>query len=176
MNFNIIVAHCKNNGIGYQNNLPWNIKSDLQKFKTLTTGDGNNCIIMGKNTWNSLNKPLPNRDNLILSKTLNLDYINNNNIIKTFYELESLTDFLMLKDYSEIWIIGGEKIYELFLNSNIIIKNIYITFIDSDFICDTYFPKIDVNKYYFKEKKKHTNNLLNNNFEEKIYDIHYCKY
>jgi dihydrofolate reductase len=82
----------------------------------------------------------------------------------------------MLKDYSEIWIIGGEKIYELFLNSNIIIKNIYITFIDSDFICDTYFPKIDMNKYYFKEKKKHTNKLLNNNNEEKIYDIHYCKY
>jgi dihydrofolate reductase len=176
MNFNIIVAHCKNNGIGYQNSLPWNIKSDLQKFKTLTTGDGNNCIIMGKNTWNSLNKPLPNRDNLILSKTLNLDYINNNNIIKTFNELESLKDFLMLKDYSEIWIIGGEKIYELFLNSNIIIKNIYITFIDSDFICDTCFPKIDMNKYYFKEKKKHTNKLLNNNDEEKIYDIHYCKY
>lgn len=176
MTFNIIVAYCNNNGIGNENNLPWNIKSDLQKFKTLTTGNGNNCIIMGKNTWNSLKKPLQNRDNLILTTSLNLDYINNNNIIKTFSDLNILKDFLMLKDYSEIWIIGGEKIYELFLNSNIIINNIYVTYIDSNYVCDTFFPKIDMNKFFFKEKNKHSNNLLNNNNEEKVYDIVYSAY
>ena len=46
MNINIIVAYCKNNGIGYNNNMPWKIKSDLQKFKSMTIGNNNNAIIM----------------------------------------------------------------------------------------------------------------------------------
>ena len=51
MNINIIVAMCKNNGIGYKNNLPWRISSDLKKFRKLTIGNKKNAIIMGKNTW-----------------------------------------------------------------------------------------------------------------------------
>ena len=54
MNINIIVAYCKNNGIGFENKMPWHIKSDLKKFQKLTIGNGNNAIIMGKNTYNSI--------------------------------------------------------------------------------------------------------------------------
>ena len=53
---NIIVAYCKNNGIGINNSLPWSIKSDMKKFKDYTTGNGNNAVIMGKNTYNSIGK------------------------------------------------------------------------------------------------------------------------
>ena len=56
MKFNIIVAKCNNNGIGINNTLPWNIPGDLKRFSKLTTGSGNNAIIMGKNTWLSLPK------------------------------------------------------------------------------------------------------------------------
>ena len=61
-NINLIVAMCKNNGIGYNNELPWKILSDLKKFKKLTQGKGNNAVIMGKNTYESIKKSLPNRD------------------------------------------------------------------------------------------------------------------
>ena len=50
----LIVAHCKNKGIGKSNMLPWHLSSDLKHFKALTVGKNNNSIIMGKNTWNSM--------------------------------------------------------------------------------------------------------------------------
>ena len=74
-NINLIVAICNNNGIGYKNTLPWKIPTDLKKFKKLTQGKGNNAIIMGKNTYESIKKSLPNRDNLILSTQLEIDII-----------------------------------------------------------------------------------------------------
>ena len=52
---NIIVAYCNNNGIGKDNSLVWNIKTDMAKFKKLTIGNANNAVIMGKNTFISLN-------------------------------------------------------------------------------------------------------------------------
>ena len=72
---NIIVAYCKNRGLGKNNTLLWDVKSDMAKFKKLTSGDGNNAIIMGRKTFESLNnsKGLVARDNLILSKSLLLD-------------------------------------------------------------------------------------------------------
>ena len=75
---NIIVAYCKNNGIGKDNMLLWNIKEDMAKFKKLTTGNKNNAIVMGRKTYESLNNVngLANRDNLILSKSLHIDKIN----------------------------------------------------------------------------------------------------
>ena len=171
MNINIIVAYCKNNGIGYNNNMPWKVKSDLQKFKSLTIGNNNNAIIMGKNTFLSLNStPLVKRDNLILSSTLNIDNLNNNNITKSFKNIESLKDFISIKKYDTIWIIGGEKIYKLFLESDIFqINNIYVTYINNDYKCDTFFPIIDTNKFNFISKSIHVtqNNDLN------IYDIVY---
>lgn len=71
MNFKLIVAMSKNRGIGCNNSLPWNIKEDLVNFSKITKGNGNNAIVMGKNTWLSIrSKPLPKRDNLILSSSL----------------------------------------------------------------------------------------------------------
>ena len=71
MQYKIIVATCKNNGIGYCDTLPWNIKEDLRHFSKLTKGNGKNAIVMGKNTWESIgHKPLPNRDNFVLSTTM----------------------------------------------------------------------------------------------------------
>tara|TARA_B110000444_G_C18723632_1_gene539733 strand:+ start:382 stop:987 length:606 start_codon:yes stop_codon:yes gene_type:complete len=178
MNINIIVAYCNNNGIGFENQMPWHIKSDLKKFQKLTTGTGNNAIIMGRNTFESIKyKPLPNRDNLILSSTLNInEQINNkhkpdnNNIIKSFLNISLLEDFLKTKTYHEIWVIGGTKIYELFLNqdisSNIKVQNIYETYIDKEFICDTFFPIIDPEKFRFISQKIHIKdyNLENTNY------------
>lgn len=159
MNINIIVAHCKNNGIGFENRMPWHIKSDLKKFKNLTIGNKNNAIIMGKNTYTSIlnitKNGLKNRDNLILSSSLNLDNKDeNNNIIKSFNNIQNLENFIKTKKYDNIWIIGGEKIYDFFLNNYpndaiLTPKNIYITYINKDFECDSFFPTINLLKYKF---------------------------
>ena len=67
----MIVAMCRNRGIGYDNGLPWKLRKDMKYFKRMTIGDGNNCVIMGKNTWYSLRtsitEPLPKRDKIIMS-------------------------------------------------------------------------------------------------------------
>ena len=67
---NLIVAYCRNRGIGFQNKLPWKLSQDMNRFKNLTIGNGNNAVVMGKNTWESLHqkyKPLPKRANIVLS-------------------------------------------------------------------------------------------------------------
>lgn len=169
ININIIVAYCKNYGIGMDNSLPWKISSDLQKFRKLTIGNKNNCIIMGKNTWLSLDsKPLKNRDNLILTTSLKIN-ITNNNISKSFKNIDELYNFLEKKNYDNIWIIGGESIYKLFLNNSLFnVDYIYVTYIEENITCDTFFPKLENNKYNFFSKSIHNYDISNN-----IYDIIY---
>tara|TARA_X000000368_G_C23056126_1_gene723955 strand:- start:37 stop:579 length:543 start_codon:yes stop_codon:yes gene_type:complete len=173
---NIIVIHCNNNGIGINNTLPWKIISDLKKFKKLTTGNNNNAIIMGKNTWLSLNnKSLKNRDNLILSTSLMIDKKDENkNIIKSFKNEIILNNFLKNKNYDEIWVVGGEYIYDLFLNKTDIfnVKNIYITLLDKEYKCDIFFPEIDKTKYSFISKSIHKLDKLDKE-DCNIYDILY---
>ena len=131
----IIVAACKNLGIGFQNKLPWNLKSDLIKFKHLTIGNGNNAVIMGSNTWNSLPKhPLQNRFNCILSTSLEVNKKNT----KVFNNVDNLLEFTNSKNFDDIWIIGGEQIYNLFLEKDHI-NSIYLTKIYENHVCDTYF-------------------------------------
>ena len=183
MNINIIVAYCKNNGIGFENKMPWHIKSDLKKFQKLTTGTGNNAIIMGKNTFESIlntnNNGLKNRDNLILSTTLTIDTINeSNNIIKSFNNIQNLENFIKNKNYDELWIIGGEKIYDYFLNdypSDGILnpQKIYITYINREFKCDTFFPEINQLKYKFSCQEINYNIKDNNDFS--LIDMIYTK-
>ena len=168
---NIIAAYCKNGGLGKNNELVWNNKSDMAKFKKLTIGNGNNAIVMGRKTFESLNKVkgLINRDNLILSKSLKIDEYNGKNSVKSFATLEQLADYVKTKNYSELWVIGGAEIYELFLNNykkqeNCIfnISEIIITYIDTDYDCDCYFPNLNnyIDKYNLLFYSK---NIINNN-------------
>ena len=144
MNYNIIVAICENNGIGYNNSLPWNIKEDLKIFSKLTRGNNNNAIIMGRNTFESLpNNFLPKRDNLILSSSIIIDEKREDNIIKTFDNINSIIKFCNSKNYQEVWIIGGQLIYESFLRKNIVNK-LFITKINKKYLCDRFF--------YYNEK------------------------
>ncbi len=165
MLINIIVALSKNMGIGLNNSLPWNIPSDLKKFRDLTIGDGNNAVIMGKNTWNSLPLSyLKKRDNLILSSTLNIDksFVDGKTsktyTVKSFCNIDNIIEYCSNKNYDNIWIIGGSKVYNEFLNYNNeivneIVNEIYITYIDTEFKCDTFFTEIDNNKFRIIIKK-----------------------
>jgi len=126
--FNLIAAVDFNRGIGYQGNIPWYIKEELKYFKKVT---GNSPIIMGRKTWDSLpKKPLPNRENLVIS-CKNKDF---------FSCLDSALDYCWHKE--EIpFVIGGTSIYEQAIyhpNLNLI----YLTIVHGCYKCDTNFPEI----------------------------------
>lgn len=137
MNFKIIVAMDKKNGIGLNNALPWKFKKDMHFFREMTKGDGNNAIVMGKNTYLSINKNLPKRDNLVLSTSLT-------EIPDPIYLFKNIKDLILFcknKKYDNVWIIGGETIYKQFIELDII-SEMYITEIDAIYNCDTFFPTI----------------------------------
>lgn len=143
MPINLIVAMCKNKGIGRSNSMPWNLPSDLKYFRKLTIGNRKNAIIMGKNTWNSTGF-LNNRDNLILSTRLQIDDTINGHVIKSFHNMEELTRYLSVANYDNTWIIGGAQIYEQFIHANVL-DYIHLTYIDEIYECDTFFPDIPDN-------------------------------
>ena len=145
-NYKLIVAHDKNRGIGYNLDIPWNIPEDQKRFKQLTV---NQNVIMGSRTFqgvlNALGKPLPRRNNIILSRTLtNLDYPG----CYLFSEPEQI-----IEKFPEGWIAGGTAIYEWFMP---IAKEIYVTEVDGDYVCDTFFPQIPTDKWEISEKEEHS--------------------
>ena len=149
MLYKAIVAYCANKGIGNDNALPWNIKSDLGKFSKLTKGNGNNAIVMGKNTWLSIpNAPLPGRENLILSRSLKIEDLSNeidNTIVKIFNNIDELNLYCR-ENFEEIWLIGGGQVYKAFLDRDMI-KEMYVTYINKIFNCDIFFPDFDERKW-----------------------------
>lgn len=137
MNFKIIVAVDKDLGIGLNNTLPWNYKSDMKFFREMTKGHGNNAVVMGKNTYLSIGRELPGRKNIVLSTSLN--YVSKN--IDIFQNIDDLCEYCKDKNYDSIWIIGGESIYRQFLELELV-NVIYITEIDEKYECDTFFPNL----------------------------------
>ena len=142
MKVNLIVAMCRNNGIGYAGQIPWQIKTDLHYFAKLTKGAGKNAVVMGRKTWQSLPQGgggLKGRDNLILTSSKQFDhYTADEQNLKTFKTLAELDHFISYQPYEEIWVIGGAQIYQQFLELDRI-NTCYITYIDRAFECDTFF-------------------------------------
>ena len=140
----IIVAKAKNNIIGKDNALIWHLPEDLKRFKKLTTG---HTIIMGRKTFESLGRVLPNRHHIILCNDAQMD-INNENV-------EILEDISMLdkyvKDSEEHFIIGGATMYRLLMP---MCTKMYITEIDREFEGDVSFPEINLNEWKVNEREK----------------------
>lgn len=155
----MIVAYCKNRGIGKGNLIPWYIPNDFKYFKNNTTKTKNSGIVMGRKTWDSLpKKPLKNRENIILSKTLTYNEIKSYKNIKFFSKKSELNAYLTEKKEPS-WIIGGEKIYRTYINDEKL-NEIYVTYIHNKFNCDTFFPEIPINyNLIYEGKKKVFNNI-----------------
>lgn len=150
----LIVAHCKNRGIGYKNSIPWNHPADLRYFAKVTKGSGNNAIIMGANTYRSIGRTLPNRHNIILSSTLK------NPSLTIFTSLEDALHSCKLLKMETIWIIGGEKVYKEVLEKNIV-SEIHISVIKEDYECDAFFPELP-NQYTLTVTNKRTDSIETN--------------
>lgn len=143
MNITMIAAVSYNTktgklGIGYQGKMPWHCPEDLKYFRKLTKG---NVVIMGRKTFESIgNKPLPDRLNVVLSKTLELQETENlwgsNDIYSVLGTLRNDTAY----QNKQIFIIGGSEIYsEMMYHAT----KLLITHIHKDYQCDTFFPDID---------------------------------
>lgn len=156
---NMIVAYCKNNGIGIKNTIPWYIPKDFRKFKKLTEITNNketSNIIMGRNTWDSLpRKPLPERNNIILSNTLTYSEVKKYDNITIFSKKSDLDEYLTEKKEPS-WIIGGETIYNQYINDERL-DEVFVTYIHNNYDCDSFFPSLPTHfkPIYLSEHKKH---------------------
>lgn len=133
MNISIIVAVSENGVIGKDNQLLWHLSGDMKRFKALTTG---HTIIMGKNTFLSIGKALPNRRNIVLSSSLKKENYDN---IEIYSSIEELTNSIQ-SETEEVFIIGGGEIYRQFLP---IASKIYLTYVHTTIEGDTTFPSLN---------------------------------
>lgn len=141
MNVSVIVAVSRNQVIGKDNQLIWKLSADLKRFKALTTG---HTIIMGRKTFDSIGKPLPNRKSIVITRQK--DYQ-----IEGCEVVHSLDEALeKAADQEEVFIIGGGSIYQEALPKA---NKIYCTKVHKNFEGDTFFPIIDL-KEWESEKRK----------------------
>ena len=143
MKITIVAAIASNNVIGQKNSLPWDIPEDLKRFKQLTSG---HTILMGRKTFDSIGRPLPNRTNIVMTRDTNYQ---KKGIEIVFDEREALN---LIKDLNqEVFIIGGSKIYELFEPWA---TSLMITRVLKDFKGDAFFPEINWNNWQIESKEE----------------------
>ncbi|HEY0244889.1 MAG TPA: dihydrofolate reductase [Mucilaginibacter sp.] len=130
----IVVAISENHAIGKDNKLLWYLPNDLKHFKDITTG---HTVIMGRKTYESVGKPLPNRRNIIITRQ-NMD-------IPGCEVVNSIEAALALcTDEAEVFIVGGAEIYR---QSMKLTNRIYLTIVHKEFEGDSYFPEIEANEW-----------------------------
>ncbi|MFM2386867.1 MAG: hypothetical protein RL660_1624 [Bacteroidota bacterium] len=146
MTISIIVAAAKNNAIGKNNKLPWHLRGDLQYFKKLTT---NHCIIMGRNTYESIGKPLPNRVNIVLSSDKN--YSLPGAVVR--HTLQDALDYCTLWKQQEVFVIGGAKVYESAMPQA---NKLYLTRVETEVAdADAFFPALDNKRWALTSAERH---------------------
>ena len=148
----IIVAKAKNNIIGKDNKLLWNLPEDLKHFKELTTG---HTMIMGRKTFQSLGRVLPNRKHIIFSQ--NPDFKVDDENVEVVHSLLQIQNLIEGKE--EVFVIGGAMIYNFLMPY---VKKMYVTEIEKDFDGDTFFPVIDNNIWKETSREKGIKNEKNN--------------
>jgi len=139
----MIAAASENNALGKDNDLIWHLPDDFKRFKKLTTG---HHIIMGRKTWESFPKPLPNRTHIVISR--NTNYKAQDAIV--VHTMEDALSFA--KDDNNTFIIGGGEIYTIGLDYA---THIELTRVHDNFEADAFFPDIDVEQWQLKESVFH---------------------
>ena len=178
----IIIATDKNGGFSKDGSIPWDIKEDRKYFSRITRG---NIVIMGRKTFETIKKPLSDRINIIVSRTI---IINDDNIIVCKNYLEAMTvaeDIQKYKEinepYKEIFIIGGLRLYQEALADTLRLQSIHLTKIYADYDCDLFMamplldnylygnincPEFSINHYI----------ILNDNIKKNIMNVAEIKY
>ena len=138
----VIVAVAENGTIGDKNTLLWHIKEDMKHFRTLTTG---HPVVMGRKTYDSLGRPLPNRRNVVITRQ--------DITIEGCEIAHSLKEALALfTPDEEIFVIGGAQIYAEALT---VADRMYITRVERDYEGDTSFPEIDFSQWRLVSEERY---------------------
>ncbi|MDR2829092.1 MAG: dihydrofolate reductase [Mycoplasmataceae bacterium] len=130
----LIWAQDNNGGIGKNNKLPWRVKGEMQHFINTTRGK---IVVMGRKTFESIGKPLPNRENIVIST--NVGYQPDG--VKVYSNIEQVVK--AYKD-NDVFVIGGKSIYEAFMPYA---DELIVSYIDGTYECDTTMNKIDMTKF-----------------------------
>ena len=155
----LAAAKSDNNVIGDNNQLMWHLSDDLRRFKLLTSG---HPVIMGRVTFDSVGKPLPNRTNIVITR--NKDWTSEG--VEVAHSLKKAIDRAKEID-TEIFIIGGGKIYEQSMD---VADAIEVTEVHHTFEGDTLFPEIDLNVWKEVSRENHKKD------ERNEYDYSFVRY
>ncbi len=156
----IIVAIANKNVIGKDNTLIWHLPEDLKRFKTITSGK---TIIMGRKTFESLGRVLPNRKHIVLCNDMEMKIDNEN--VEVVKDIKYLDKYINSDE--ENFIIGGATIYKLLMPYA---NKMYITKINQDFDGDAFFPKISEEEWKIIDIQKGIKD------EQNPYDYEYITY
>ena len=151
---NIIAAVGKNRELGFRNALIWHLKDDMKYFKETTLY---HTVVMGRKTYESIGKALPNRRNIVITH-LEMDDA----------EVMSIDDVLSLSKSEEVFVIGGETIYREFLSYA---DKLYLTEIDDEHEADAFFPEFDKSNYDKKIIKEDMENGIKYSFVKYTHKI-----
>jgi dihydrofolate reductase len=152
----LIVAISKNRVIGDSNKLIWHLPADLKRFKEITSG---HPIIMGRKTYESIGRPLPNRRNIIITRDGSYQ-------VEGCEVVNSIEEALLLTN-NDCFIIGGGEIYKQTLH---LADQIYMTVIDEEFKGDTHFPELDRSWYISKQEKNLSDEKNKHNYTFIFYE------
>ncbi len=155
----MIVAHANNRVIGKDNDMPWHLPADLAYFKKTTLGKP---VIMGRKTYESIGRPLPGRQNIVISR----DESYQAQGIETATSVDQA--LTLAGDVEEVMVIGGGAIYAHCLPAA---KRLYITHIDAEIDGDTQFPKYDVTSDWQKVSSE-----IREPDEKNAYTLDFCLY
>jgi len=131
MKISLIVAMATNRAIGLDNQMPWHLSADLKKFKAITMGSP---ILMGRKTFESIGRPLPGRDNIIISRNPGYQQAG----CSVFNNVDDAIN--ACQQYEEVFVIGGATFYQVMIDKA---DTLYLTQINQSFEADTFFPAID---------------------------------
>lgn len=143
MRLSLIVAMSENRVIGRNNRLPWHLPADLKRFKQLTTG---HAVIMGRKTFESIGKPLPNRRNIVITRDRNFR-ADGAEVAHGFDEA-----IAMAKADSEVFIAGGAEVFREAASGA---DRMYITLVHAHIEGDVFFPDVDWSEWTLVENERH---------------------
>jgi dihydrofolate reductase len=136
-----IIAYSQNRVIGKNNQLPWHLPDDLKHFKAITSGK---TVLMGRKTYDSIGRPLPNRRNIILSRDTNLQIMG----CEVIHSIEQLADL-----HEEIFLIGGAEIFSMLLPQ---VQTLYLTEVHAHIDGDVYFPDLNPTEWHEISREHHS--------------------
>jgi dihydrofolate reductase len=165
MVISIIAATDKNRGLGFGNKLPWHLPDDLKRFKELTKG---HAVIMGRKTFESIGRPLPDRKNIVISR--NTEYVAPGCVVVGSMDAALAEAGKDADPTAEVFIIGGGEIYNLGLQYA---HKMYLTSVDTEIPADVRFPEFNEREWslvateFHQQDEKHPHPFTFKIYEKK---------